>query len=83
MDPIRRFVTHFAAARYEDLSSEARVAVKMTVLDTAGAALAGSSSEPGRGIARIPSVTAVRPAAPSSPTEEPASHPRWRPLPTA
>jgi aconitate decarboxylase len=53
MDPIRRFVTHFAAARYEDLSSEAREAVKMTVLDTAGAALAGSSSEPGRGIARI------------------------------
>ena len=53
MDPIRRFVTHFVAARYEDLPSEAREAVKMTVLDTAGAALAGSASEPGRGIARI------------------------------
>src|SRR5262245_17960694 len=53
MDPIRRFVTYFAAACYEGLASEAREAVKMTVLDTAGAALAGSSSEPGRGIARI------------------------------
>jgi 2-methylcitrate dehydratase PrpD len=53
MDPIRKLATHFAAARYEDLSSEAREAAKMTVLDTAGAALAGSSSEPGRGIARI------------------------------
>ncbi len=53
MDPIQKFVTHFASARYEDLSSEVIEAVKMTVLDTAGAALAGSSSEAGRGIARI------------------------------
>ena len=52
MDPIRKLATHFAAARYEDLSSEAREAVKMTVLDTAGAALAGSSSEPGYEVER-------------------------------
>lgn len=53
MDPIRKFVRHFVSARYEDLSPKVIEAVKMTVLDTAGAALAGSSSEPGRGIARI------------------------------
>src|SRR5262245_65422590 len=53
MDPIRKFVTHFLSARYEDLSPAAVDAVKMTVLETAGAALAGSSSPAGRGIARI------------------------------
>ncbi len=53
MDPIRKFVTHFVSARCEDLSPQVVEAVKMTVLDTAGAALAGSSSEAGRGIARI------------------------------
>ena len=53
MDPIRKFVTHLVSARYEDLPMPVVDAVKMTVLDTAGAALAGSSSEAGRGIARI------------------------------
>ena len=53
MDPMQKFVTHFRSARYEDLSPEVVEAVKITVLDTAGAALAGSSSEAGRGIARI------------------------------
>ena len=53
MDPSRTFTTHFVSARYADLSPEVVEAVKMTVLDTAGAALAGSSSEAGRGIARI------------------------------
>jgi 2-methylcitrate dehydratase PrpD len=53
MDPMRTFATHFLRARYEDLSSEVVEAVKMTVLDTMGAALAGSASEAGRGIARI------------------------------
>ncbi len=53
MDPIRKFVTHFVSTRSEDLSPQVVEAVKMTVLDTVGAALAGSSSEAGRGIARI------------------------------
>jgi len=53
MDPIKKFTTHFVSARFEDLSPEVVEAVKMTVLDTAGAALAGSASAPGRGIARI------------------------------
>jgi len=53
MDPIRKFVTHLLSARYEDLPTPVVEAVKMTMLDTAGAALAGSSSEAGRGIARI------------------------------
>ncbi len=53
MDPSRKFAAHFGSARYADLSPEVVEAVKMTVLDTAGAALAGSSSEAGRGIARV------------------------------
>ena len=53
MDPSQKLTTHFVAARFEDLSPEVVEAVKMTVLDTAGAALAGSSSAAGRGIARI------------------------------
>jgi 2-methylcitrate dehydratase PrpD len=53
MDPIRKLVTHLVSAQYEDLPAPVVDAVKMTVLDTAGAALAGSSSEAGRGIARI------------------------------
>lgn len=52
MDPIQKFVTHFVSAQYEDLSPQVVEAVKMTLLDTAGAALAGSSNEAGRGIAR-------------------------------
>jgi len=53
MDPSQKLTTHFVSARFEDLSPEVVEAVKMTVLDTAGAALAGSSSAAGRGIARI------------------------------
>ncbi|HSQ02440.1 MAG TPA: MmgE/PrpD family protein, partial [Burkholderiales bacterium] len=52
-DPIHTFAQHFANARYEDLSSEIIKTVKMTVLDTTGAALAGSASEAGRSIAQI------------------------------
>jgi 2-methylcitrate dehydratase PrpD len=53
MDPIRTFVTHFRRAQYDDLPAPVVEAVKITILDTMGAALAGSSSEAGRGIARI------------------------------
>ena len=53
MDPMQAFVTHFRTARYEDLSPEVVEAVKITVLDTMGGALAGSASEAGRGIARL------------------------------
>ncbi len=53
MDPSQKFTTHFVSARFEALSPEVVEAVKLTVLDTAGAALAGSSSAAGRGIARI------------------------------
>jgi 2-methylcitrate dehydratase PrpD len=53
MDPIQSFVTHFRRSRYEDLSPAVVEAVKIAILDTLGAALAGSASEPGRGIARV------------------------------
>jgi 2-methylcitrate dehydratase PrpD len=53
LDPIRTFVTHFRRAQYDDLPAPVVEAVKITILDTMGAALAGSSSEAGRGIARI------------------------------
>src|SRR5262245_18139285 len=53
MDPIKTFTTYFASARYEDLAPPVVDAVKMSLLDTAGAALAGSATAPGRGIARI------------------------------
>jgi 2-methylcitrate dehydratase PrpD len=53
MDPMQAFVTHLRTARYEDLSTEVVETVKITVLDTVGAALAGSASEAGRGIARV------------------------------
>ena len=53
VDPIRAFVTHFQRARYDDLPAQVIEAVKITILDTMGAALAGSSSEAGRGIARV------------------------------
>jgi len=53
MDPIHAFVTHFGRSRYDDLSPQVIEAVKMTVLDTMGAALAGSASDAGRSIARI------------------------------
>ena len=53
MDPMQTLVTHFRAARYEDLAPEVVATVKITVLDTLGAALAGSASEAGRGIARV------------------------------
>ena len=53
MDPMQAFVTHMRTARYEDLSPEIVESVKITVLDTMGAALAGSASEAGRGIARL------------------------------
>ena len=53
MDPIQAFVTHMRTARYDDLSPEIVECVKITVLDTMGAALAGSGSEAGRGIARL------------------------------
>jgi 2-methylcitrate dehydratase PrpD len=46
-------VTHLIRARYEDLSPQVIEMVKITILDTMGAALAGSSSDAGRGIARI------------------------------
>ena len=41
MDPIGKLVRHFVSTRYEDLSPKVIEAVKMTVLDTAGAALSG------------------------------------------
>ncbi len=53
MDPIHTFVAHFGRARYEDLPPRVVEAVKMTILDTMGAALAGSASEAGRSIAQI------------------------------
>jgi 2-methylcitrate dehydratase PrpD len=53
MDPIPTFVTHIGRARYEDLSPEVVETVKMTILDTMGAALAGSASDAGRGIDRF------------------------------
>jgi 2-methylcitrate dehydratase PrpD len=53
MDPIHTFVNHFGRARYEDLSPQVVETVKMTILDTMGAALAGSASDAGRSIARI------------------------------
>src|SRR5262245_45817242 len=53
MDPIRKFAKHLASARYQHLSPQVIDGVKMTLLDTFGAALAGSSSAPGRAIARI------------------------------
>ncbi len=53
MDPIHTFVKHFAQARFGDLSPPVINAVKMTILDTLGAALAGSSSDAGRSIAGI------------------------------
>jgi len=53
MDPMQTFVTHVLTSRYEDLSPEVVETVKITVLDTVGAALAGSASEAGRGIARL------------------------------
>src|SRR5262245_41240352 len=53
MDPMQVLVTHMRTARFEDLSPEIVEAVKITVLDTMGAALAGSASEAGRGIVRL------------------------------
>ena len=53
MDPIHTFVGHLGRARYEDLSAKVVETVKMSILDTMGAALAGSASEAGRSIARI------------------------------
>ena len=53
MDPMQKFVAHFRAARYEGLSPEVIATVKITILDTMAAALAGSASEAGRGIARV------------------------------
>ncbi|HXJ80428.1 MAG TPA: MmgE/PrpD family protein [Candidatus Methylomirabilis sp.] len=53
MDPIKTFVTHFGAARFADLSPAVIETVKITILDTMGAALAGSASEAGRGIVRV------------------------------
>jgi len=53
MDPIHTLVRHLGRARYDELSAEVVGAVKMTILDAMGAALAGSASEAGRGIARI------------------------------
>src|SRR5215471_2296902 len=53
MDPISKLLAHFVSARFDHLSPRTVEAVKMTLLDTASAALAGSASEPGRGIARI------------------------------
>jgi 2-methylcitrate dehydratase PrpD len=53
MDPMQTLVTNFRTARYEDLAPEVVETVKITVLDTMGAALAGSASEAGRGIARV------------------------------
>ncbi len=53
VDPIQKFVTHFLDARYDHLSPEVVETAKITILDTMGAALAGSSSEAGAGIARI------------------------------
>ena len=53
MDPMQAFVSHMRTARYEELSPEIVESVKITVLDTMGAALAGSASEAGRGIARL------------------------------
>src|SRR5512147_788704 len=53
MDPIHTFVRHFGRARYEDLSAKVVETVKMTILDTMGAALAGSASDAGRGIVQI------------------------------
>ena len=52
-DPIRAFTRHFQRARFEDLSAAVVEAVKINILDTMGAALAGSSSEAGKGIGRI------------------------------
>ena len=45
-------MTHFQRARYDDLPAQVIEAVKITILDTMGAALAGSSSEAGRGASR-------------------------------
>ena len=53
MDPMQTLVTHFRAARCGDLSPKVVETVKITVLDTMGAALAGSASEAGRGVARL------------------------------
>ena len=53
MDPMQTLAAHFRTARFEDLSPEVVATVKITVLDTLGAALAGSASEAGRGIARV------------------------------
>jgi 2-methylcitrate dehydratase PrpD len=53
MDPMETFVTHLRTGRYEDLSPGVVETAKITVLDTMGAALAGSGSEAGRGIARV------------------------------
>src|SRR5262245_22994652 len=53
MDPIQTFVTHFRTVGYEDLSGAVVETVKITILDTMGAALAGGASETGRGIARV------------------------------
>jgi len=52
MDPMPSFVAHLRAARYEDLAPEVVEAAKITILDTMGAALAGSASEAGRGMPR-------------------------------
>jgi 2-methylcitrate dehydratase PrpD len=53
MDPMQAFVTHLREARYEDVAPDVVEAVKITLLDTMGAALAGSASEAGRGVARL------------------------------
>ena len=63
MDPIHTFVRHFGRARYEDLSAKVVETVKMTILDTMGAALAGSASDAGRGIAQIAKAAAEDKAA--------------------
>jgi 2-methylcitrate dehydratase PrpD len=53
MDPINVIVKHFNSTKYEDLSPQIVEAVKKAVLDTMGAAIAGSSNEAGRTAVRI------------------------------
>jgi 2-methylcitrate dehydratase PrpD len=53
MDPMQKIVSHIGRARYDDLSPTVVETVKMTILDTMGAALAGSASDAGRSIAQL------------------------------
>lgn len=53
MDPIQQIVRQIVKARYEDLSSAVVEVVKKSILDTMGAAIAGSSAPAGIAVTEV------------------------------